>query len=165
MRAWTGTRVPAKTGVPLRISGDEVTIGSAMALPYSRSFLRLKGAERARSAAGASNASTGPLRRVVRRFPSRVAALLLYAIAKNELADADGICLTRHGRIRVCPDLAGVRIQEDRMSNVGHPHIPAGRAHYDRCCGTGSVRRRAGEDECCDGESHRRRATEGQACD
>src|SRR3990172_7297607 len=30
MSAWTGTRVPAKTGVPLRMSGDDVTIGCAM---------------------------------------------------------------------------------------------------------------------------------------
>src|SRR3990167_6188751 len=68
MRAWTGTRVPAKTGVPLRISGDEVTIGSAMALPYSRSFLRLKGAEHYVSAA------TRPARRRLHALVRRTAA-------------------------------------------------------------------------------------------
>src|SRR5688500_5597190 len=32
MSSWTGTRVPAKTGVPLKMSGDDVTIGCAIGL-------------------------------------------------------------------------------------------------------------------------------------
>src|SRR5207249_5696544 len=30
--SWTGTRLPEKTGMPLRMSSDEVTIGCAMGL-------------------------------------------------------------------------------------------------------------------------------------
>lgn len=42
MSAWTGTRVPANTGAPLRMSGDEVTIGGATAPPYSPLVTRFK---------------------------------------------------------------------------------------------------------------------------
>src|SRR6266852_2542700 len=52
MSAWTGTRVPAKTGVPLRMSGDDVTMGGAMAVTLLSSGPLAQGSERWRSAAG-----------------------------------------------------------------------------------------------------------------
>src|SRR3989304_4696117 len=52
MSAWTGTRVPAKTGVPLRMSGDDVTIGCAMGFTLLSSGPRAQGRLEAANARG-----------------------------------------------------------------------------------------------------------------
>src|SRR5260370_35455040 len=59
MSAWTGTRVPAKTGVPLRMSGDDVMIGFAIAFTLLSRDASSQGIERRRSAACSGSEHAG----------------------------------------------------------------------------------------------------------
>ena len=50
MSAWTGTRVPANIGVPLRMSGDDVTMGCPMGPTLLSIYRSAQGAERVAAA-------------------------------------------------------------------------------------------------------------------
>src|SRR2546428_4931871 len=102
MSAWTGTRVPAKTGVPLRMSGDDVMIGFAIAFTLLSRDASSQGIERRRSAACSGSEHAGGEDSVLMRPHLRHSVGLTLAVScRGERRRASGQldCLVRrtHG--------------------------------------------------------------------